>query len=139
MGRVKEGMAQVRGHRSPAEFLQVITGGSKSEARQRIRVGQSVLDATEPTTDPATGAGAVGTSGARVVPAWHAPLADALMRGQVSSAQSDAIRRGLGEPPTDRDRNRRRRHTGRMVDRGQVSSRTKPNTAPSKSCVMRHG
>ena len=97
----QEGMARVRGHRSPAEFLQVITGGSKSEARQRIRVGQSVLDATEPTTDPATGAGAVGTSGARVVPAWHAPLADALMRGQVSSAQSDAIRRGLGEPPTD--------------------------------------
>ncbi|MGO2151358.1 MAG: DUF222 domain-containing protein [Microbacterium gubbeenense] len=101
----QEGMAQVRGHRSPADFLQVITGGSKSEARQRIRVGQSVLDATEETADPATDLGAAGADGVgafcvRVVPAWHAPLADALMRGRVSSAQSDAIRRGLGEPPT---------------------------------------
>jgi len=94
----QQGMAQVRGHRTPAEFLQVITGGSKTEARQRIRVGQSVLDAIEPTN---TGPDAPDTLVAPAVPAWHTPLADALMRGRISSAQCDAIRRGLGEPPVD--------------------------------------
>lgn len=93
------GLAQVHGHRSPADFVQAITGTSKSDARQRIRVGQSVLDASEQAnTDPA----APDAPARPAVPAWHAPLAGALMRGRVSSAQSDAIRRGLGEPPADR-------------------------------------
>ena len=102
----QQGLVQVRGHRSPAEFVQAITGTSKSDARQRIRVGQSVLDAVAPSpaatdglspADPSEAA----TDDASAAPAWHAPLADALMRGRVSSAQSDAIRRGLGEPPAD--------------------------------------
>jgi len=93
----QQGLAQVRGHRSPAEFVQAIAGTSKSDARQRIRVGQSVLDAGDglSRSDPS----AVTAGDASATPAWHAPLADALMRGRVSSAQSDAIRRGLGEPP----------------------------------------
>ncbi|MGO1267432.1 MAG: HNH endonuclease signature motif containing protein, partial [Microbacterium gubbeenense] len=92
------GLAQVHGHRSPADFVQAITGTSKSDARQRIRVGQSVLDAIEPANaDPA----APDAPATPAVPAWHAPLAGALMRGRVTSAQSDAIRRGLGEPPAD--------------------------------------
>ena len=95
----QQGLVQVRGHRSPAEFVQAITGTSKSDARQRIRVGQSVLEAGDGLlqSDPS----AVTTGDASATPAWHAPLADALMRGRVSSAQSDAIRRGLGEPPAD--------------------------------------
>ena len=95
----QQGLVQVRGHRSPAEFVQAITGTSKSDARQRIRVGQSVLEAGDGLlqSDPS----AVATGDASATPAWHAPLADALMRGRVSSAQSDAIRRGLGEPPAD--------------------------------------
>lgn len=93
----QRGLAQVRGHRSPAEFVQALTGTSKSDARQRIRVGQSVLEAGDGLfqSDPS----AVTAGDASATPAWHAPLADALMRGRVSSAQSDAIRRGLGEPP----------------------------------------
>ncbi|MGM7668147.1 hypothetical protein [Microbacterium sp. A93] len=31
---------------------------------------------------------------------WHAPLSHALINGTITAAQHDAIRRGLGEPPT---------------------------------------
>ncbi|WP_221583764.1 HNH endonuclease signature motif containing protein [Microbacterium sp. G2-8] len=88
-----DGLAQTRGHRTSAEFVQAITGASRADARQRIRVGQSVLDAADESVAPR------GPGEARAA-AWHAPLAEALMRGRLSPAQSDAIRRGLGEPPT---------------------------------------
>ena len=51
----QQGLVQVRGHRNPAEFVQAITGTSKSDARQRIRVGQSVLDAVAPSPAAADG------------------------------------------------------------------------------------
>lgn len=103
-----EGLAQKRGHRSPASLIQEITGGTKAEAAKHVRLGESlravagidgdVTDAAAPGNpedphDP----GSVGAS--TPVEPWHAPLGRALLAGTISSAQHDAIQRGLGEPP----------------------------------------
>ena len=38
-----DGFAQKRGHRKATDFIQGVTGGSKGDAYQRIRVGTSIL------------------------------------------------------------------------------------------------
>ncbi|MBD8024766.1 HNH endonuclease signature motif containing protein [Microbacterium gallinarum] len=99
-----DGLAQRRGHRSPATLIQEITGATRAEAVRHVRLGESlrsaagldpvgeeaVTDAAAP-TDPRDG-------GAGPEP-WHAPLGRALLAGVIGSAQHDAIYRGLGEPP----------------------------------------
>ncbi len=92
------GLAQSRGHRSTASLLQELTGSSKSDAAKHVRVGQAILEGRE---DDAASLPAVGTKDS-VTPspaAWHAPLRDALLNGRLSTAQHDAIHRGLGAPP----------------------------------------
>lgn len=57
-----------------------------------MRVGEALFDRGQDAVTPDRG----------VEPAarpWHQPLRDALREGRVTSAQFDAIRRGLGEPP----------------------------------------
>ncbi|MFB8145245.1 DUF222 domain-containing protein [Microbacterium sp. NPDC056003] len=115
-----DGLAQRRGHRSPATLIQEITGATRAEAVKHVRLGESLraaagLDpvAEEAVPDasasgsPAAGPGvepggekgaASGSAGACVEP-WHAPLGRALLSGVIGSAQHDAIYRGLGEPP----------------------------------------
>lgn len=100
------GLAQCRGHRSPAALIQEITGTSHADAQRQVRLGQSILD-----RDAAGGSGldadadaapsALGGGLPRVP--WHAPLSAALLDGRVSPAQHDAIQRGLGHPVDDAD------------------------------------
>lgn len=112
------GLAQSRGHGSPEKLVQHLTGSTRSEAARDVRVGRGLLDGegeggtgmdagagSDGTTDTDTGAvegseGAVGVSGSEQASvAWHSPLRDAMRSGALTSAQYDAIRRGLGEPP----------------------------------------
>ncbi|UWF78140.1 MULTISPECIES: DUF222 domain-containing protein [Microbacterium] len=138
------GLAQSRGHRSAASFLQEITGGTRSDAHRQIRQGTSLLEEAAAGGSPADdtnaghpgddghdhggpedhgcpagdaeqhgeGAGSGGTPDPgthrgpgqgetpAITPPWHAPLGAALLSGDLSAAQHDAILRGLGEPPT---------------------------------------
>lgn len=101
------GLAQARGHRTPAALVQDIAGVGRVEAQRHVRLGIAVLEGDESTTASAiSGEGADAPSPddrqqatAPAVP-WHAPLSTALLAGEISSVQHDAILRGLGEPPT---------------------------------------
>ncbi|WP_309103199.1 DUF222 domain-containing protein [Microbacterium sp.] len=103
------GLAQTRGHRNPAGLVQELTGVSRNEAQKQIRLGEAVLDAVKSDKSPASPQVADVESDAPAPPAadradsspWHAPLGASLMRDEISSAQHDAILRGLGEPPDD--------------------------------------
>jgi len=149
------GLAQSRGFRNPAAFVQHLTGSSRSTALQQIRVGQALTETRSGTSvaagdsagafsptgdlqidsqlsdsggdaanaeftgnagwaDDSSGAGdasaagsASGAGSPRLTQAphrattWHAPLGVALSNGTISTAQFDAIKRGLGEPPLD--------------------------------------
>lgn len=86
------GLAQKRGHRSPVSLVQEITGTSRTEAAKQVRAGEALLAVA---VDGPGDAGA-GEEAPRV---WHAPLSEALLGGRISTAQHDAILRGLGEPP----------------------------------------
>ena len=98
------GLAQKRGHRSPAALIQDLTGATHADAVKHVRLGESLLaaagigigDRAEESTDAAPAASA---DAAAVSEQWHAPLGRALLDGAISSAQHDVILRGLGEPP----------------------------------------
>jgi len=68
-----------------------------------VRIGQALLAADVGTLDDTSGdeagSGSPTVGESSRVPAWHAPLGDALLGGRITAAQHDAIRRGLGEPP----------------------------------------
>lgn len=136
--RGQAGLAAVQGFASPESLIQSITGGSKADAAQQVRVGRSLLEGTGAAPglvganlvpvpgagdggdgaaggDGAGGGGADGApvSGARPeetgsggaaddsavrdIP-WHEPLRRALLNGDLTTSQHDAIRRGLGDP-----------------------------------------
>ncbi|MFJ4164446.1 DUF222 domain-containing protein [Microbacterium sp. NPDC089698] len=104
------GLAQARGHRSAASLMQDLGGMSKTEAARQVRVGEALLEDTggETITDD-TRAGNDADPGSPdgvapdepVVREWRQVLRDGLRSGAVTSAQFDAIRRGLGDPPDD--------------------------------------
>jgi len=126
-----EGLAQRLGHRSATSLVQELGGVSKAEASRQVRVGEALLDegaepgamgsdcvpGEEPDVDGAeSGPGEPGPElgdagsgperpGHESEPAqpWHEPLRAALRAGRLTSAQFDAIRRGLGEPPAGSD------------------------------------
>ena len=90
------GLAQARGHRSATSLVQELGGMTKGEAARQVRVGEALLD-------DAAGSGAVAGG----LPAeqatsvdWGQVLRDGLRSGALTSAQFDAIRRGLGDPPS---------------------------------------
>jgi len=99
------GVAQSRGHRNPVSLVQQISGTTRTEAARLVRVGSDLVEGAIPI--------AANTQDPRVVDApaapdqpvaqWHAPLRDALLAGTITAEQHDAIRRGLGEPPTPAD------------------------------------
>src|SRR5690606_5590412 len=85
------GLSASRGHRSAAALIQDVTGSTKADATRKVRVGEALLDGpaisvAQPTRDD------------RLAP-WYQPLRDALREDRLTSAQFDAIRRGLGELP----------------------------------------
>lgn len=89
----QRGLAQSRGHRTPTSLLQELTGLTKAEAARDVRVGQSLLDPPghDPVSAPADAVAAPSD--------WQEPMRTALRSGVLTTAQYDAIRRGLGEPP----------------------------------------
>jgi len=128
-----DGLAQRLGHRSAASLVQRLGGGSKAEASRQVRVGEALLDEgadpvadhesrrdheePEAATAEGDGAAAGGSGpdepgadrrgsdelGARTALPWHEPLRTALRSRGLTSTQFDAIRRGLGEPPSGSD------------------------------------
>ncbi len=95
------GAAQKRGHRNPVSLIQDITGASRGEASKAVRVGESLVSSV-----PAGGASGAdrpddaADAGKPVSPVrpWHAIADDALLDGGITTAQHDAIVRGLGVP-----------------------------------------
>ncbi len=98
------GLAQSLGFRTPSALIQQVTGVSRNTAMQQIRVGEALLHtdaAVEAFISGSDTENAHGTPVALSVPQipWHEPLAVAVRGGTLSSAQHDAIKQGLGEPP----------------------------------------
>lgn len=89
------GAAQKRGHRNAVSLIQQLTGVTKAEAARQVRVGEAMLGGA----DAPLPAGAT-TDAPPPPPDWRAPLRDARRHSLISTAQFDAIQRGLGEPPT---------------------------------------
>lgn len=91
------GLAQKRGHRSAVSLIQDLTGTSRADASKQVRLGESLAAAL------GGGSAAGRETDAEPVSAparpWHAALGEALMSGRLTSAQHDAIFRGLGEVP----------------------------------------
>lgn len=103
-----EGIAQSRGHRSTVSLVQELTGTTRADAAKQVRVGESLLEsALSPAPAPGPddpgadvpGAGEDSDHAATPPPPWHACLSHALFTGDITTAQHDAIRRGLGAPP----------------------------------------
>ncbi|CAH0139052.1 MULTISPECIES: HNH endonuclease signature motif containing protein [unclassified Microbacterium] len=104
------GLAQTHGHRNATSLIQDITGTSRADAVRQSRVGESLLDAEEETPSPGEspdgerpgdGADENAIHMDAAAPArWDEPLRTALFKRVISNQQHDAIRRGLGEPPT---------------------------------------
>lgn len=99
------GLAQSRGHRNATSLIQHVTGSTRGEAARQVRVGESLFEATSSrqstphSTDSEAGKEGLPFLEGAADP-WHTPLSTALMNSRLTSAQHDAIRRGLGEPPT---------------------------------------
>ncbi|PRB02922.1 HNH endonuclease signature motif containing protein [Microbacterium sp. MYb64] len=89
------GLAQSRGYPSAVSLVQQVTGVTKTEAARQVRVGEALLD--DAPVDDVEAGGLPAEQAASV--AWRQVLRDGLRSGAVTSAQFDAIRRGLGDPP----------------------------------------
>lgn len=97
--RGHSGLSASRGHRSAAAFIQGVTGSTKADANRKVRVGEALIDDSEQDADgPTSGDGPTRQEKPMPGP-WYQPLRDALREGRLTTAQFDAIRRGLGEPP----------------------------------------
>ncbi|MFB7842644.1 DUF222 domain-containing protein [Microbacterium sp. NPDC056052] len=92
------GLAQARGHRSAASLVQELGGMTKGEAARQVRVGEALLDDAAG-SDAAADLSGVDAPDATTAIDWRQILRDGLRSGVVTSAQFDAIRRGLGDPP----------------------------------------
>jgi hypothetical protein len=97
-----DGLAQRKGHRSGAELVQFVTGQSRADVRRATAAGNDLraLAAGDAAPDAAPAADAATSSPGSAY--WFASLTEALTVGALSREQHDVIRRGLGEPPTDR-------------------------------------
>lgn len=92
-----DGLAQTGGYRTPVQMVQEIAGVSRGDATRVVKVGEALVEGAVGTAD---GDRADGGEAASNAAPWHQPLGTALMSGAITHAQLDAIRRGLGEPPT---------------------------------------
>jgi hypothetical protein len=100
-----KGLAQSKGHRTPAEFLRVTTGTSLRDATRAVAVGTLLLEAAEaerapePIIDAGTGEvlDLMPAPPAPTAP-WMTGVARGVRAGTISVDKADAIRRGLGNP-----------------------------------------
>lgn len=90
----QSGAAAVRGYATPVSLVQSISGGTRADAVRAVRVGEALLEGA-----------AVSDIDSDVAAdsCWHDVLDRSLLGGAMTSAQHDAIRRGLGEPPSELD------------------------------------
>ncbi|MDR2320657.1 MAG: HNH endonuclease, partial [Microbacterium sp.] len=95
------GLAQARGHRSATSLVQELGGMTKGEAARQVRVGEALLEDEGDSDGASASAPEAGTQGEPATTEWRQVLRDGLRSGAVTSAQFDAIRRGLGDPPDD--------------------------------------
>ncbi len=100
----QNGLAQSRGHRNVASLVQEITGSTRAEAGRQVRIGESLrtsavaaASSVPAVGDPSSGEGP--TRAEKPVTPWHTELDRALLDGRITSAQHDAIRQGLADPP----------------------------------------
>lgn len=96
------GLAQARGHRNAVAFVQHVSGVSRREAVRQVRVGEALVEAEEierQVLNAPDNSEVTPTEAPVIIRPWHAPLGSALRNGSLSTAQHDAIRMGLGEPP----------------------------------------
>lgn len=94
--RAGGGLSQTRGHRSPVTLVQQITGSTRADASRTVRVGASLLEEEPPPA--AADEDAITPEFDASAFVWHEGVRTALLAGAITSAQHDAIRRGLGEP-----------------------------------------
>ncbi|WP_375385853.1 HNH endonuclease [uncultured Microbacterium sp.] len=92
--RGSEGMAAVRGHRTPASLVQSISGGTRADATRAVRLGESLI-AGESASVPELEAEAA----AAPKRPWDDVLRRAMLEGTLAPALLEAIMRGLGLPP----------------------------------------
>ncbi|WP_404431362.1 HNH endonuclease [Microbacterium lacus] len=90
------GAAAVRGHRTAVDLVQSVSGGTRADAVRAVRVGESLVQGV---VDESSVADAATLTSSEPMRSWFAVVSDALLRGTLTTAQHDAIRRGLGEPP----------------------------------------
>lgn len=95
--RGHSGLSASRGHRSAAAFVQDVTGSTKADAARKVRVGEALLD-DDDTEQPGASEDEPTHEERPAATPWHQPLRDALRDNRLTSAQFDAIQRGLGEP-----------------------------------------
>ena len=104
------GLAQKRGHRSAVSLIQDLTGTTHADAARQVPLGEALAAVADPVPEGGLPVertlvmeDARDASPAPAAPCqrrpWHAVLGDALLTGALTSAQHDAIYRGLGEPP----------------------------------------
>jgi hypothetical protein len=87
------GLAQRAGHRTPEQFVKVVTGVTGREAVTAVRVGGLMRDAaTSGQVDPVTG------EIAPLAQPWLAPVAGVLRDRLISVDAAEAIRAALGSP-----------------------------------------
>ena len=104
--RGHSGLAQSQGHRTPATLIQQVSGVTRGEAMRQMRVGSALIEAENALRlETANEGGDSDVSGpahplASGQSSWRTPLDAGLRGGVLSSAQYDAIARGLGEPPS---------------------------------------
>ncbi len=105
------GLARRNGHRSATSLLQSMTGQSRSDVTRALRTGRDLLgeagEGLVPAGGAATDGSPIGTgdrlSGDRdAAPRWRTLLRTALTEGRITTAQHEAIRVGMGDPPVDR-------------------------------------
>ncbi len=94
------GLVQGSGHRNAVEFIRDVTGATRGEAIRTVRVGEALVDGACGASVGDEEVDAGGHPDPEAPPAlWHEPLGEALLSGAITTAQHDAIRRGLGDPP----------------------------------------
>lgn len=104
----QDGLAQSRGHRTPAALVQDLAGISHAEAQRQVRLGLALLEAdatdavdADGTPDAGDARDSVAPVPPEVRPPWHGKLSEAMIQGRISATQQDTILRALGHPTED--------------------------------------
>lgn len=117
------GLAQSLGHRNVASLVQEITGSTRAEANRQVRIGESLRASATTTASPGTAADGGSADESEPVALWHAGLDRALLQGRLTTAQHDAIRQGLADPPlSDETTERHEENDALMRDLWEIAA-----------------